>query len=51
MKSEISGVEGSSLSPSAGSPVLLRTPQMRPQSPEAPANKTTGKAVNMPNEL
>ncbi|XP_023707022.1 zinc finger protein castor homolog 1 isoform X2 [Cryptotermes secundus] len=41
IKSEVSGAEGSSLSPSAGSPVLLRTPQIRAPSPEASANKTT----------
>jgi hypothetical protein len=47
IKSEGSGAEGSSLSPTAGSPVLIRTPQMSASSPEASTNKTTGKVINV----
>ena len=47
IKSEVSTADSMSLSPSAASPVLVRTPQMRATSPETSSNKTTGRTVEM----
>ena len=47
IKSEVSTADSLSLSPSAASPVLVRTPQMRAASPETSSNKTTGRTIDM----